>query len=157
MKAKQIYLTGVVIAIGLLLAGTGCTSTPVVVAPEPMESSGTPTDAGKTVPAAAEAVYRKISAEEAKERMDAGDVIVLDVRTPEEFEEGHIQGAILLPDYEIVGKAETVLPDKDTVILVYCRSGNRSEMAAKKLVELGYTGIHDFGGIINWPYEVVKE
>ena len=102
-----------------------------------------------------EAVYVNITAEEAKQIMDSEeDYIILDVRTQEEYDQGHIPGAILIPDTEIKDKAEEVLTDKNQLILVYCRSGRRSKLAAEALVELGYTNIKEFGGIIDWPYEV---
>lgn len=82
--------------------------------------------------------------------------VILDVRTQEEFDEGHIPGAILIPDYEIEEKAETALPDKNQLILVYCRSGRRSKLAAEQLEILGYTKIREFGGIIDWPYTIEK-
>lgn len=100
--------------------------------------------------------YRKISAEEAKAMIDAGNVVIVDVRTLEEYEQGHIENAILLPDTEIGEKAEKLLPDKDAVLLVYCRSGRRSEAAARELDKMGYTGVYDFGGLIDWPYETVQ-
>ena len=100
--------------------------------------------------------YEQITPAQAKEIMDSQDgYIILDVRTQEEFDESHIEGAILIPDYEITNKAESVLKDKDQLILVYCRSGRRSKLAADKLVTLGYTNIKEFGGIIDWPYETV--
>ena len=95
-----------------------------------------------------------ISQETAKEIMDTKECIILDVRTPEEFAEGHIPGAILIPDYEITEKASNILTDKDALILVYCRSGRRSKNAANQLVDMGYTNIKEFGGIIDWPYEI---
>ena len=101
------------------------------------------------------AVYVNISAEEAKQIMDSEEgYIILDVRTQEEYGQGHIPGAILIPDTQIKAKAEEVLTDRDQMILVYCRSGRRSELAAEALVELGYTNIKEFGGIIDWPYEM---
>ena len=101
------------------------------------------------------AVYVNITAEEAKQIMDSEEgYIILDVRTQEEYDQGHIPGAILIPNTEIEARAEKELPDKDQLILVYCRSGNRSKKAAEILVELGYTNIKEFGGIIDWPYEV---
>lgn len=100
--------------------------------------------------------YVKISPEEAKEIMDSEEAIVLDVRTKEEFGQGHIEGAVLLSVDEISSKAEEVLKEKKAKILVYCRSGNRSATAARTLIELGYENVLDFGGIIDWPYEVVK-
>ena len=102
-----------------------------------------------------EAVYVNITAQEAKKIMDDQEgYILLDVRTQEEYDQGHIPGAIVVPDTEIEARAEEVLPDKDQLIVVYCRSGRRSKNAAQILVELGYTNIKEFGGIIDWPYEV---
>lgn len=102
--------------------------------------------------------YLNISAVEAKEIMDTQTgYIILDVRTEEEFAAGHISGAILIPDYEIDTRALDELPDKDQLILVYCRSGRRSKNASEQLVALGYTNIREFGGIIDWPYEVVTD
>ena len=101
------------------------------------------------------AVYMNITAEEAKQIMDTEEgYIILDVRTQEEYDEGHIPGAIVISHEEIKEKAEEVLPDKDQLILVYCRSGRRSKIAAEALAALGYTNIKEFGGIIDWPYEV---
>ena len=101
------------------------------------------------------AVYMNITAEEAKQIMDTEEgYIILDVRTQEEYDEGHIPGAIVISHEEIAEKAEEVLTDKDQLILVYCRSGRRSKIAAEALAELGYTNTKEFGGIIDWPYEV---
>ena len=101
--------------------------------------------------------YEQITQEEAKRIMDTEtDYVLLDTRTDEEFAEGHIEGAIMIPEYEIADKAETAIPDKDTLILVYCRSGRRSKIASMLLVELGYTNVKEFGGIIDWKYEIVK-
>ncbi len=102
-----------------------------------------------------EMVYMNITAQQAKEIMDTQEgYIILDTRTQEEYDTGHIPGAIVLPHDEVLKKAETVLPDKSQLILVYCRSGRRSKLAAEDLVKLGYTNIREFGGIIDWPYEV---
>ena len=102
-----------------------------------------------------EAVYMNITAEEAKQIMDSEEgYIILDTRTQEEYDEGHIPGAIVIPHDEITDRAEDELPDKDQLLLVYCRSGRRSKLAAEALVELGYTDIKEFGGIIDWSYEV---
>ena len=99
------------------------------------------------------AVYMNITAEEAKQIMDSEEgYIILDVRTQEEYDQGHIPGAIVISHEKIAEKAEEVLTDKDQLILVYCRSGRRSKIAAEALVELGYTNIKEFGGIIDWPY-----
>ena len=99
-----------------------------------------------------------ITPEEAKEIMNQdGSYVILDVREQDEYDEGHIEGALLLPYTEIEKRAGEELPEKDQLILVYCRSGRRSAIAAKSLTEMGYTNIKDFGGIIDWPYEVVKD
>ena len=102
-----------------------------------------------------ENAYQQITQQEAKKMMDTQDVIVLDVREQSEYDAGHISGAILLPVGTITKEsASAVIPKLDSVVLVYCRSGNRSKTASKVLVELGYTSIYEFGGINTWPYEV---
>lgn len=103
------------------------------------------------------AIYQKITAEKAKQMMaDLNDYILLDVRTEEEFKEMRIRDSILIPDYQIGERAMAELPDKDAVILIYCRSGRRSADAAHELIGMGYTKVYDFGGIIDWPYETVN-
>ena len=98
-------------------------------------------------------MYEQITAEEAKKIMDSGEEhIILDTREQDEFDEGHIPGAILIPYTEIENKAEEMITDKDKLILVYCRSGRRSKIAAESLAKLGYTNVKEFGGIIDWPY-----
>lgn len=94
-----------------------------------------------------------ITAEEGKDKIDAGGVTVVDVRTAEEYEEGHVPGALLVPNEEIAGTPPELLPDLDAPLLVYCRSGRRSAEAAQKLTDMGYTAVFDMGGIIDWPYE----
>ena len=111
---------------------------------------------GCGVPAQTEnAGYQQITAEEAKELMDVWKYeTILDVREQDEYDEKHIPGAILLPVGMIDEEtAAGVIPEKDTMVLVYCRSGNRSKTAASKLAELGYTQVYEFGGINDWPYE----
>lgn len=101
--------------------------------------------------------YEQITAEQVKTIMDnEQDYIIIDARTEEEFAEGHIEGAILIPEYEIANRAEKELPDKEQLILVYCRSGRRSKIASEELVKLGYANVKEFGGIIDWPYKTVK-
>ena len=101
--------------------------------------------------------YKKITAEEAKARMDSGDnIIVVDVRTEAEYDSGHIPNAILIPNETISDTKPALLPELNAEILVYCRSGNRSAQAARKLIAMGYTNVSDFGGIIDWPYETTK-
>lgn len=102
--------------------------------------------------------YTKITAEEAKEMIDNNSsIIILDVRTAEEYNTGHIEGALLIPNTEINAKAEEILTDKAATILVYCRSGRRSAFAASDLVELGYSNVYDFGGIGDWKYDIVTD
>ena len=102
-------------------------------------------------------MYEMISAQEAKEIMDSGvDHIILDVREQDEYDAGHIPDAILLPYTQIEQKVEDVILDKNTLVLVYCRSGRRSKIASETLSALGYTNVKEFGGINDWPYEIVK-
>ena len=102
-----------------------------------------------------ENTYQQITQEEAKEMMDTQDVIVLDVREQDEFDAGHIPGAVLLPVGTITkDTAAAVIPELDSIVLVYCRSGNRSKTASKALADLGYSNVYEFGGINTWPYEV---
>jgi len=122
------YITAAMLILSLLLAGCA--------------QKGTPS-------------YKRISQEEAKNMMDKHEVIILDVREQSEFDEKHIPGAVLLPVGTIAeDTAAAVIPDLDSVVLVYCRSGNRSQTASRALAELGYRGIYEFGGINTWPYEV---
>jgi len=129
--------TNLLIAIGLLIAFAGCAQT------------------GKQDSKTKNAEYRKISAAEAKKMLDENpNATLLDVRTEAEFKEKHIPRALLLPLNEVENKAATVLPDKNALILVYCRSGRRSNTAANLLISMGYTNVYDMeGGIIAWPYE----
>ena len=102
-----------------------------------------------------ESTYQQITQKEAKDMMDTQEVIVLDVREQNEFDAGHISGALLLPVGSITKEtAAAVIPETDSVVLVYCRSGNRSKTASKALADLGYTNVYEFGGINTWPYEV---
>lgn len=101
--------------------------------------------------------YQQVDAETAKKLMDTeDDYVILDARTQAEYDEGHIPGAILIPHDTVTTAAEDALPDKGQLILVYCRSGNRSKQASQTLVDLGYTNVVEFGGINSWPYEVEK-
>ena len=107
--------------------------------------------------ATAEAKYMKITPAEAKKQLESDkSIILVDVRTEAEYKEGHIKGSILIP-YDLIGKeASSKLSDKSAKIIVYCRSGRRSEIAARELLKMGYTNVYDLGGLENWPYEVVK-
>lgn len=107
--------------------------------------------------AAESGAYHKITAAEAKEMIDAGGVTVVDVRTPAEYAEAHIEGAVNVPNETIGGDSPALLPDKDAALLLHCRTGVRSKQAAEKLVKLGYTKIYDFGGIVDWTYGTVSE
>lgn len=127
----------------------------------PQPSAPTNTETPQTAPAssaAAPASYRQISAEEAISLMkNESGYVILDVRTRSEYDAGHIPGAICIPNESIGTDPIPDLPDKDKIILVYCRSGRRSKEAAQKLADMGYTDIIEFGGIIDWPGEVVTE
>ena len=102
--------------------------------------------------------YTQISMDEAIEMMETEEnYIILDVRTKEEFDAGHIEGAINIANEVIHQDQSENLPDKEQLILVYCRSGNRSKQASEKLVKQGYTNVYEFGGIIDWPGDVVVE
>lgn len=110
-----------------------------------------------TESAISETGYRSVTAEEAKNLMDTeSDYLILDVRSTEEYDGGHIPDAVLMPDYEVADRAEQELLKKDQLLLVYCRSGNRSKGAAKTLVSLGYSNVVEFGGINDWPYDIVQ-
>lgn len=99
--------------------------------------------------------YQQITQEKAKNMIDSQDVIILDVREQHEFDAAHIPNAVLLPVGTIAEEtAAAVIPEKDSVVLVYCRSGNRSKTASAALCELGYSQVYEFGGINTWPYEV---
>ena len=99
--------------------------------------------------------YQQITQEAAKEMMDTQEVVILDVREQHEYDIGHIPGAVLLPVGTIAeDTAAAVINELDTVVLVYCRSGNRSKTASQALVDLGYTNVYEFGGINDWPYEI---
>ena len=101
--------------------------------------------------------YTQISQDKAKEMMDKGNVIILDVREQSEYDEGHIKGAVLLPVGTITEETtKSVIPEKSSTVLVYCRSGNRSKTAAKLLSDLGYTEVYEFGGINTWQYDTEK-
>ena len=102
--------------------------------------------------------YKQISQEQAKEMMEKDDGhVVVDVRRQDEYDAGHIPGAILIPNESIGTERPEELPDPDQIILVYCRSGNRSKQAAQKLFDMGYTNIYEFGGITDWTGEIVTE
>lgn len=108
-------------------------------------------------PSSLGAAYRQLTPDQAKEKMTSGeDFFLLDVRTPAEFEQEHLPGARLIPEGELPRRAPGELPDQSALILVYCRTGRRSEAAARALVAQGYTNVYDLGGILDWPYETVS-
>jgi len=99
----------------------------------------------------------KISAETAKEMLDQNsEIILVDVRTKSEYDEGHIEGALLLPLDTISEDAQDKIPNKNKIYIIYCRSGNRSNTASNLLTSMGYAFVYDMGGIIDWPYEIVS-
>lgn len=149
MMKKVLYITSILLCI--LLSGCGDATSIGIIGGADGPTSIIVAEKGE------KAMYEQITPEEAKKIMDSGaEHIILDTREQDEFDEGHIPGAILIPYTEIENKAEEMLPDKDKLILVYCRSGRRSKIAAEALSKLGYTNVKEFGGIIDWPYEVEK-
>lgn len=142
MKKKVI----VILALCGMMALSACS---------PQSTPSKSEDAGQSSSSTAESEktsFQTISADEAKKMMDAGDVTVVDVRTEDEYAAAHIPGAVLVPVESIGETAPASLPDADAVLLVYCRSGNRSKTASEKLAGLGYTKVYDFGGIQDWTY-----
>lgn len=114
--------------------------------------------AGCAEPATQEPTYRQITMDEAVVMMEEeSDYIILDVRTPDEYREKHIPGAVNIPNENIGTEEIPELPDKEQLILVYCRSGNRSKQASEKLAALKYTNVVEFGGINDWKGETVSE
>ena len=133
-------------------AATPDNATPESAAPDNTGSTGTEAQPAEQTPG----TVHKVSPEEARLMIAEGSCILLDVRTEEEYNEAYIEGAVLIPYDEIELRAAAELPDKDKAILIYCRSGRRSALAAETLAGMGYTSIYDFGGIIDWPYETVS-
>lgn len=154
------------IAVLLILLSLGlaaCATEPAVNEPSgeaPAGEASEPAEpAEPTEPAEPEekAEVKLISPEDAKARLDAGEeIILIDVRTKEEYDQEHIPGAILLPVDQVQNEAAEVMPDLDATYFVYCRSGNRSSVATALLASMGYKNIYDLGGIIDWPYETVS-
>lgn len=139
---KNRMLNSLILLLGLLLTGCG--------------NAGN--DSADVTSENSSATYTQISQEEAKEMMGKDDDhIVVDVRRADEYAAGHIPGAILIPNEEIGTEQPAELPDLDQIILIYCRSGNRSKQASQKLADMGYTNVYEFGGIIDWTGEVVTE
>lgn len=151
---KVVYIIIAIMSLSFLLVGCGNSSSDVQNNLDKVEQME-PIETNLNKPSISS--YVTISAEEAKTVMDgSSDYIILDVRNRDEYDEGHIANAVLLPVDNIEKEAGPVIGGKDKTVLVYCRSGNRSKMASAKLVELGYSDVRNFGGIIDWPYEIVK-
>ena len=103
-------------------------------------------------------IYTEITQEEAKEMMKKDDGhLIVDVRRQDEYDEGHIPDAVCIPNESIGTEQPEKLPDKEQILLIYCRSGRRSKQAAQKLADIGYTNIYEFGGIIDWTGEIVTD
>lgn len=101
-----------------------------------------------------ESGYMIISAQEGKDMLASDpDILLIDVRTKGEFEAGYIEGSINIPDVELESKIGEIVKDKNTTVILYCRSGNRSKQAALKMIDMGYKKVYDMGGILDWPYE----
>ena len=115
------------------------------------------TDSSEIVLVNEEIGYTQISQEDALKMMESGDCVIVDVRRQDEYDSGHIPGAILIPNETIENERPTELPDLQQTILIYCRSGNRSKQASQKLADMGYTNIYEFGGINTWTGEIVTE
>lgn len=155
MNIKKYLL--LILALLTVLTAAGCKKDTAESPDSTAAGIAETTPAEEETEAKAPGSYVRISAEEAKKIIDGETgYIILDVRTQEEYDSGHIPGALLLPNEAIGTEEPGMLPDKNQKILVYCRSGNRSRQASQKLADLGYTNIYEFGGIIDWPYETVK-
>ncbi|MCL2493307.1 MAG: rhodanese-like domain-containing protein [Clostridiales bacterium] len=147
MKKRYAIFLLSLLAFVMILSACGGTSGP-----------GSPGNTGDSKASTGPAVYHKITAAQAKAMMDDGKPFKLvDVRTQDEYDGGHIKGAVVIPYNEIGPRAPTELPYKTARILVYCLSGNRSSAAAHTLVSLGYTAVYDMGGISDWPYGMVND
>lgn len=139
---KKILLTALVI-ITIITALAGCTEKT-----DTQQTEVTQVNIG---------TYYQITQDEAKRIMDEeNDYMIVDAREQSEYDEGHIKGAIVIPYTEIEQRAQELLPNKQQLILVYCRSGRRSKIAAQSLANMGYTNVKEFGGIIDWQYEIEK-
>lgn len=154
-KRKTPKTTGVALALSFTLLFGACSAAPH--SPSRAQSAGASRSAsseptGKAGSTAGEQAYHKITVEEAKAMMDGGGVTVVDVRTPEEYAEEHLPGAINLPNEALGAELPEELPEQTASLILYCRTGVRSKQASDKLVELGYKAVYDMGGIVDWPY-----
>ncbi|WP_105204347.1 rhodanese-like domain-containing protein [Neobittarella massiliensis] len=146
---QQVKIAAVVLLAALVLCSCGAGSQPSAggSAPDGQSSSGESAQPAGT--------YQKITPQQGREMIDAGGVTLVDVRTAGEYAQGHIPGAILVPNDIIASRPPEKLPDKSAPIILYCRSGSRSKQAADKLLAIGYRQVYDMGGIIDWPYDTV--
>lgn len=139
-------------ALALVLAVAGCAQAPSGGSASSMGGNET----AATGSAASGDAYRKITAEEGKKLIDAGGVTVVDVRTPQEYAEAHVPGAINIPNEDIGTAQPAELGNLDEPLVVYCRTGVRSKQASDKLVAMGFTNVNDMGGIVDWTYDKVS-
>ncbi|WP_139651858.1 rhodanese-like domain-containing protein [Raoultibacter phocaeensis] len=150
MVSKKLIMAAFVACAAAVLVFTACS----------VGGSSSDSTAGDASNAAdsgsSEGAYRKIDAEEGKRMIDAGGVTVVDVRTPAEYAEKHIPGAVNIPNEDIGSQQPAELDDPEETLIVYCRTGVRSKQAADKLVEMGYRNVYDMGGIVDWPYDTVS-
>jgi phage shock protein E len=155
---KYFYVIAIVIISVALLAA--CAPAVLKAIAPAARGSASPSPVGLSPSPAASAARAKavkITPADAKKRLDTETgIVLLDVRNADEYAAGHIKGSTLLP-LDTIAAAESKISNKDTVIIVYCHSGRRSALAAAALVKMGYTNVNDLGGIMNWPYEVVKD
>ena len=141
-KITMLTIAGLISVLGISCGKTGSEKQTIKISKEVKEVK--------------KAEYKKITSDEAKKMMETEKTIVVDVRSLEEYNEGHIPGAIVIPNESIGTEQPKELPDLEQVILVYCRSGNRSRQASQKLADMGYTNVYEFGGIKDWTGETEK-
>lgn len=153
MNARKKIRGGLIAVAAMALAGTialaGCSGTPAGSGDASMSAGSADTNAGSA------SAYAKITADEAKAMMDSGSPTIVDVRTAQEYADGHIPGAINIPVESIGSDKPAELTDADADLIVYCRTGVRSKQASDKLVELGYQHVNDMGGIVDWTGDKV--
>ena len=150
---QQVKIAVAALLAALVLCSCGATGSSVGGQPSSSSAPGGQSSSGESAQPAG--TYQKITPRQGREMIDAGGVTLVDVRTAGEYAQGHIPGAILVPNDIIASRPPEKLPDKSAPIIVYCRSGSRSKQAADKLLAIGYRQIYDMGGIIDWPYETV--
>ena len=146
-----------VLCLGLLLAGCSRVSIGIIGGADGPTKIIVSESAQQTQKGETKMNYQTITPEEAKAVMDGEpSCIILDVREQEEYDQGHIPGAVLMPHARTRELAPELVPDRDATVLVYCRSGRRSKLAAQTLADMGYTDVREFGGILDWPYDITK-